>query len=309
MRITDKKYKMFILTGGIFDRPFGYEISYSSRLRESPERGRMSQTLFPNERDLGAMFSIDYKHKPTKNGIRLDAGMFNGTGFLINDIDSRKDFIGKLSYRNDKNTKVRYGVGLSLYYGSLINDTKYVYTMSGSAYTVDSSEVNINHYEKRIYQGINLQLNFFTPAGFSIIRAEYIQGQQPGHDKSSASPTAILLSSPTYVRPFNGAYFYFVQNIFRSRHQLVFKYDWYDPNIKVKGKDIGLPGTNTGTGDIRFDTYGAGYIFRATDNVRLMAYYDFVRNEKTSVEGEDSTEDYRKDLKDDVLTLRLQYRF
>ncbi len=39
---------------GIFDRPFGYEISYSSSSRESPERSRMYQTLFPGERELGA---------------------------------------------------------------------------------------------------------------------------------------------------------------------------------------------------------------------------------------------------------------
>ena len=46
------------LKGGVFDRPFGYEISYSSSRRESPERSRIFQTLFPDERDLGAMLIL-----------------------------------------------------------------------------------------------------------------------------------------------------------------------------------------------------------------------------------------------------------
>ncbi len=41
------------LKGGVYDRPFGFEISYSSSSRESPERSRIFQVLFPGERDLG----------------------------------------------------------------------------------------------------------------------------------------------------------------------------------------------------------------------------------------------------------------
>ena len=65
--------KMFGLKVGVFDRPFGYEIGYSSSLRESPERGRMSQILFPGERDLGAMLTINPWKTSRFNGIKLDA--------------------------------------------------------------------------------------------------------------------------------------------------------------------------------------------------------------------------------------------
>ena len=55
------------LTTGVFDRPFGFEISYSSSLRETPERTRLFQTIFPGERDLGTKITIqDQKHR---NGI------------------------------------------------------------------------------------------------------------------------------------------------------------------------------------------------------------------------------------------------
>ena len=52
-------WKQFVtLTAGVFDRPFGYEISYSSSARETPERSRVFQTLFPGERDLGAKLTL-----------------------------------------------------------------------------------------------------------------------------------------------------------------------------------------------------------------------------------------------------------
>src|SRR6185436_2449922 len=53
-KFTDPWSGWFSITAGMQNRPFGFEIQYSSSLRESPERGRMSQIIFPNERDLGA---------------------------------------------------------------------------------------------------------------------------------------------------------------------------------------------------------------------------------------------------------------
>ena len=57
-KITDPCIGWVSLTAGMQNRPFGNEIGYSSSLRESPERGRMSQIIFPGERDLGAMITI-----------------------------------------------------------------------------------------------------------------------------------------------------------------------------------------------------------------------------------------------------------
>ena len=52
-------------------------------LRESPERGRMSQLIFPNERDLGAMLTIQGPKLSNWNWLKLEAGLFNGTGAPI----------------------------------------------------------------------------------------------------------------------------------------------------------------------------------------------------------------------------------
>ena len=60
---------------GIFDRPFGYEISYSSSKRESPERSTIFQTLFPDERDLGSMITLQAPKTSPLNFLKLQAGL------------------------------------------------------------------------------------------------------------------------------------------------------------------------------------------------------------------------------------------
>jgi len=56
-KVSESRFKVASLTVGIFNRPFGDEISYSSSRRESPERAVLFQKLFPDERDLGAMIT------------------------------------------------------------------------------------------------------------------------------------------------------------------------------------------------------------------------------------------------------------
>lgn len=55
LNIKDPWINTLQLRAGIFNRPFGYELSYSSSRRESPERSTIVRTLFPDERDVGAM--------------------------------------------------------------------------------------------------------------------------------------------------------------------------------------------------------------------------------------------------------------
>ena len=94
------------------------------------------------------------------------------------------------------------------------------------------------------------------------------------------------------------------QNIKQSKHQLVVKYDWYDPNTEVSKDDIGKSGSKlTGT-DIMYSTIGIGWNYRMNTNVKFMAYYDIVTNETSQ-----NLSAFAKDLKDNVLTLRLQYKF
>jgi hypothetical protein len=43
--------------------------------------------------------------------------------------------------------------------------------------------------------------------------------------------------------------------------------------------------------------------------VKFVAYYDMVKNEKVNAAATGSLAPYRNDLKDNVFTLRMQYKF
>jgi hypothetical protein len=308
-RVFENKWKVFQLTTGMFARPFGYEVNRSSADRESPERGRMSQILMRNERDLGAMVSFEPRqpNHPLKY-LKVDAGLFNGQGLTATqEYDSYKDFIARVSWKSYPLTeKLQISGGLSYFNGSLFQNTRYTYTMdggvNGKTFMVDSAVANIGRKAPRRYQGADMQLKWKHMYGVTELRLEYWRGKQTASGETSETPTA-LLEEPYYERNFDGAFFYLLHNIYKSKHQLGIKYDWYDPNTKVKGEDIGKGGNNINATNIKYNTLSAGYNYIISENVRLMLWYEFVKNEKTSLAG------YTSDLKDNVFTARLQFRF
>ena len=66
---------------------------------------------------------------------------------------------------------------------------------------------------------------------------------------------------------------------------------------------IGAPGSNLSAANIKYSTLNIGYVNYLTENVKLLLYYAIVKNEKTQLAG------YTSDLKDNVMTCRLQFRF
>lgn len=315
-RFTEPWARAFSITMGCMNRPFGHEIGYSSSMRESPERGRMSQIIFPGEREVGAMLTFQMPKTSKLNFVKLEAGMFNGTGPTASDFDFQKDIIGRLGIaRTTRSEKISYGLGFSYYDGGVQNGKRNVFHSIGALSngntgwlppdTLASNLYGVTAISKRTYIGADMQLTFDLPIGLTSIRAEYIQGQQPGTSSSTTSPSA-QPTTETYIRNFDGAYFYFIYNILQSRNQIVFKYDWYDPNTDVAGGDIGKSGSALTAADVKYTTMGFGWAYRIDGNVKLTAYYDMVTNEKTPNLTSSGT---HNDLKDNVFTFRLQYKF
>jgi hypothetical protein len=321
VNFKDPWLQMFTIQGGVFNRPFGFEIAYSSSMRETPERARVTQTLFPQERDLGGMLTVQPRKESRFNFILLNAALVVGNGIAIEN-DSRKDFIGQLGInKTTRNEKVRYAVGVSYYNGGYFQETKKVYTMETLAdgmtkgFVVDSTDTNKGGYAKRQYFGADSQISIDWSIGITTLRGEYIFGNQPGTSKLNISPAGHVIPdvgvNDTYNRPFNGGYVYFVQNILGSRHEIVVKYDFFDPNTEVKETEVDSSvdfdleslKTNLGAADIAYNTWGIGYNVRLYPNLKLMAYYEFVENETTSISG------YTRDLTDNVFTLRAQFKF
>jgi hypothetical protein len=300
-RFQDPWLKSIAIKAGIYDRPFGYEISYSSSTRESPERSRIFQTLFPGERDMGV--SLEYAASDNlPDAARLfnfKGGFFAGNGINI-EIDGIRDFICRAGFSipfNDINLSIDGGV--SGYAGSVLNRTDSLYTYDNGVKTGKAGHKWGK--EKRDYIGFDAQLYYgnIPVLGGITVRGEYINGVQPGTSSTNVSQKSdIAVSNALYSRNVNGYYLMGILNIDPIKCQLVGKYDVLDPNKDLSGTKI------TSTADMKVSTFGAGVVYHWDENVKLMAYFDKVNNEKIA-----SSSVYAKDVNDNVFTLRLQYKF
>lgn len=302
LNVKDPWFKTNALRAGIFDRPFGFEISYSSSRRESPERSRVFTTLFPEERDLGAMLILQAPKTSPWNILKLEAGLFAGNG-IKQETDNRKDFIGHLSVNKTLGSENRFGAGVSYYHGSVYQGTDKVYKMDGHGFVLNDNPSNKGAFAKREYYGFDAQFNTTALWGMTQLRGEYLFGTQPGSLNGSKSPNSSSLpTSDTYLRKFSGGYVMLVQDLGSLPLSAVVKFDWYDPNTKVSKDEIGL--NHTGSGDIAYDTWGFGLLWRINKSLRLQTYYDLIKNETSS-----HLASYETNRKDNVLTVRLQYKF
>jgi hypothetical protein len=313
-RFLEHRYGVASVTTGMFARPYGFEINLSSVDRESPERGRASQILMRTERDLGAMITL----QPTDSflsglyWLRFDAGLFNGQGLGgPAEYDSRKDFISRLSFRPKPFTarKLRVSGSISHLSGGIVNTGPILFQMGTGTDGVmrqvrDSG--GIGRILPRRYWGADAQIRLPNRQGSTELRAEYWRGTQTASATSSETPGTLPASGsgfgPLYVRPFDAAFFYLLQSLASDKHQLVLKYDWYDPNTRVQGEEIATA-RSLSAADVRHNTLGGGYVWYMNPNAKATLWYEHIMNETTAIDG------YREDVPDDAVTVRLQFRF
>jgi hypothetical protein len=306
IKLWHPKLKTVSLTAGIFDRPFGDEIRYSSSRRESPERTLAYQKLFPDERDLGFMLSLAPYTTSAFNGLKLEGGLFSGNGIRQDD-NGKLDFIGRLSYtKSDANFS--YGIGVSYYNGLVNNTDTFAYNVEKvvDEYKWVKTSVEKNILNKREYFGFDAQVTLSSSWGLTNIRGEVLGGTQPSVKNDFGSPKANMYvdgSSFNYMRSFFSGHAYFIQDIYKTPFTLVLKYGYLDPNTKLAGDEI------TNKTDLYNHNYGFGLLWRATPNIRVQAFYEFVENEFTSNIAVSGNADYSKNLADNVFTLRVQYKF
>jgi hypothetical protein len=310
--IKEPYLKLATFTGGIFDRPFGFEISYSSSNRETPERSRLYQTIFPGERELGAKIEL-----APQSGIlsmfNAKVGVFNGNNNNNNENDNNKDIIGRVGFQlpfNEENLEIDGGA--SFYSGKVTSGSRAIWKIDNGTKTWkhDSTAANNGSSFDRSYVGVDAQLYYDLPVlgGFSL-RGEYITGTQPGTAASSSYYVYAKGSgTPLYSRKFSGYYVNYVQNIGLTE-QIVVKYDHYTPNTDITSSNIGL-GNLTTTGDIAYTTLGVGAVHHFDGNVKLTLYYEMISNEKVnSATTNAALLPFKEDVKDNVFTVRMQYKF
>lgn len=337
--LNDRWTKSFSLWAGKFNRP-NYEVEYSSSQREVAERSKVIGTLYPGERALGAKLEFN----PVNFPIHMQLALLNGNEDLTI-TDSKGDLNNKTTlglnkdFDNYKDVMLRATYNLSLgsfggldfgahgYFGSLKSNA--VKTLSSNFTTI--KDVKVGDAVKRNWVGGEFQLFADVLGGLSI-KGEYIAGKNAtlGYSPIAASgTTAAVAGKPNFQNNFAGYYLYFIKNL-GKKNQFAFRYDYYDPNTDITGKDVKVKGytstdatvANYGSGknDLATSTYSIALHHYFDDNIRISLNYDIVQNEKvgsaglltetyTNANGTKGTLDYNKVINQNLLTLRIQAKF
>jgi hypothetical protein len=265
-------------------------------------------------RDLGVLLTLQPSKASPLNIFKLEAGLFAGNG-IKPQFTSHMDFIGHLSVTQLIGDNSVVTAGVSAYLGGTLQRNPLSYVMKDNVWTVESdTKDNIGKYAKRRYFGFDAQWNIISAAGLTQVRGEYISGEHPG-ELSGAYPfnfNSLPPETPVYMRKINGGYVILTQDVGKTPFSAVLKYDWYNPNTQIAGNDI----QQGQAGEITMSNIGVGLYWRINPALRLTAYYDIVMNETTDrwnetkdQSGKVTAYGYNKNRKDNVFTLRLQYRF
>ncbi len=358
--LNDRWTKSFSLWMGKFNRP-NYEVQYSSSQREVIERSSVIRAIYPGERAIGAKLEFNPQSFP----LHLQLAVFNGADALqikkadgtylydakstfVSSADENKDFDnGKdIMLRATYNLRLGSFGGLDFgahgYFGSLKSMS--TTTLSSDYKTVSS--VSVGDEIKRNWVGGEFQL-FADMLGGLSVKGEYISGKNAsvGYKPVAAAGTSAAIAGlPNFQNNFAGYYLYFIKNL-GKKNQFAFRYDYYDPNTDIKGKDLTAAASVAGyanadktyvkkitTSDLATTTFGFALHHYFDDNLRITLEYDVVQNEKvgasgvltgnytkldgTSTGGKDASGnalpaglDYSKNVNNNLLTLRIQAKF
>jgi len=328
--LNDHWSKSFTLWAGKFNRP-NYEVEYSSSQREMPERSKVIGTLYPGERAIGAKLEFS----PINLPIRMQLAVFNGAeGITINnnagtnlnsnenkDYDNFKDVMARVTYNLKLGSFGGLDIGAHGYFGKLKSNALTTYS---SDYTTVKA-AKLGDAIARNWVGGEFQLFADVLGGLSV-KGEYIAGKNASI--GYAPTTAIPLGVANYQNKFAGYYLYLIKNL-GKKNQFAFRYDYYDPNTDITGKDVSINGyaataatakKTSGKSDLATTTLGFAFHHYFDDNLRITLAYEVVQNEKvgttgkvvdnyTNPDGTTGSLDYSSKVNQNVLTLRIQAKF
>ncbi|MCL2247339.1 MAG: hypothetical protein FWC10_09575, partial [Lentimicrobiaceae bacterium] len=247
--------------------------------------------------------------------LKLDAGAFCGNGIAQPD-NGKMDFIGHLKY-DKKWSNITFGVGASMYYGSVRNRDTMLYTIQKDTAGIHrwlGEEVKANLKNVRQYYGFDAQFAVQTSWGITNIRGEVLWGAQPTQSGDLTSPKSGTLqysANFNHLRKFWGVHAYFVQDIYKTPLTVVLKYAYMNPNRKIDNKGI------TNKTDLSYNYLGAGLLVRCTSYLRLMCFYELPFNTTQNEiaipakpsSGKNNIANYQEHVEEGVFTCRLQFKF
>jgi len=281
------KLKNVTLWVGQMNRP-NYDVEYSSSSRELLERARVTTTIYPGEREIGAKL----EYNGIKVPILLQVMMMNGnfTGTQAKDVDSRKDVMARFVY-SVKLPAAGVGIdfGANHYFGNnLAKTNQYVKNSDG---TLDSLN-NVWRYLDKHWTGGEIRIYADVLGGMSI-KGEYVAGINSIASTIATTSTNVQKkASPNLYNNFAGYYLTLVKNI-GAKNQAVVRYDYYDPNTKLSG--------DAANGALYYKTWAVAWQYYLNDNIRITAQYTMPKNETNASNP--------ADYKDNLFTIRVQAKF
>ena len=310
-KVSEPWLKLASLSVGIFDLPFGFDISHSTFRRENAELPVIYQELFPDDKDVGTMLTISVPKESKWYGLQLNAGFFCGNAVATPD-NGDMDFCGRIKY-NKKWSNVSFGIGSSFYFGTVRNTDVSLFQVKDGKWEQTTVEKNLKN--ARQYVGFDTQLSVQTSWGITTLRGEILSGSQPSTAGKLRSPNKDLMpygATPfNHIRRFSSWYFYCIQDVGQTPLSVVLRYVYLDPNTKIKSEEI------TQKTDLSYRYLGAGFMVRCNAAMRLMCYYDLPFNStdnripvsEAPATGKNHVANYQKHMKEGLFTCRLQYRF
>jgi hypothetical protein len=287
---------------GIFSRP-NYEVELSSSAREATERSQVVRAFYPDERDLGVMFTT---HQKLGDGFtpRLQLGIFNGVG-TTPEIDPFKDIITRLTFPLPlgRESKLHVDLGASYYYGGIPQTGDSITrTVEGKNTLVLNDESgDLAGFGNRRNIGVEAQISLdLLPIGSTILRGEFLDGRRPTAGvaavrRDTLTFTPAVNARALQIRNQRGFYAYLVQNL-GTGLQLVARYDMFDRNTDLAGAQV------TRSDDAAVSVLGVG-LNAFIENLRITAFYEMPTMATDEVVAGIG------DLKDNKTTIRFQYKF
>jgi len=317
--------KAFGIRGGLQDIPFGFEISYSSAAIETMERSRFeNKGPFNGEKDAGLVLFV---HPPQIPFLNAKIGWTNGQGINVSYQDP-KDITGRVGFTVSAND-VGLGVngGVSYYNNMFLSATNSLREVVSDTMKTENGRLR-DDLDAHVV-GADLEARYKFPVGGSAkLMGEYYGGKVVG---ATNSLTPYLGVGNADIRNAMGFYVTGVLNplAILPELQLVYRYDYYDPNTDVSGNQVDAT-KGFSAADIAYTTNTIGVNWFVNPNLRLSLAYDIISNETTNAPSLDgwssdagrtlaqgalktgtytAKSDFSKDVDDNQLTFRIQVMY
>jgi hypothetical protein len=293
------------LTMGLFDVPFGYELTESSKGRYFMERSLQSRALFPAEPDLGIRLSGEISWFRYAFAVMNGEPLGTPNGFAAQDPNNHKDFVGHVGafVTPTKESEVWGGVsminGLGFVKGTDATKNLVVWTDTNEDRRISNDEIfgvpatapSPSYTFERWAVGADLGFRFKTALGYSKAYGELQLGSNMDRALFVANPT--ISGQPSREV---GYYLGLLQEI--TPYGMVgFRFDHYDPNADFLGFQSGkqVPRSQV------MRTYSPLVAMAIPGRARLVFQYDYVSDSLGR-----TSDGLPTDLKNDQWTLRLQ---